>query len=87
VWSSSLFISLGYLQCKHPNAGNLLTGDGNEQNTSRLCREANLKQIVNMPTKKGGTSLDIIFTNMHEFYQRPNSLPTLLVAVTILRFY
>ena len=75
VLKRNLFIWLGYLKSKHPNAGILLTDDGNELNTSRLCREANLKQIVNMPTTKGGTSLNIIFTNMHEFYQRPNSLP------------
>jgi len=78
-----LHASLNYLQSKHPNAGILLTGDGNELNTRHLCREANLKQILNIPNV--ALPLTLFVQTCKNSIKDP--IPsTHLVAVTILRF-
>ena len=62
---------------KFPNAGILLLGDANELKLEYLCRGLHLKQVVNIPTTKGGSSLDVICTNLHKFYSQPEALPPL----------
>jgi hypothetical protein len=34
-----------------------------------------VKQIVEIPTTRGNTSLNVILTNMHNFYSPPSALP------------
>ena len=38
---------------------------------------ASVKQIVKTPTTRGNTSLDVILTNMYNFYSRPSTLSPL----------
>jgi len=62
---------------KFPNVGILLLGDTNELKLEYLCRGPHLKQVVYIPTTKGGSSLDVICTNLHKFYSQPEALPPL----------
>ena len=59
---------------KYPHAGILLVGDFNRCSFSHLCQRFNLKQIVNQPTR-GNATLDLIITNLKDFYNSPHILP------------
>ena len=69
--------SADFALSKFPNAGILLLGDVIELKLEYLCRGLHLKQVVNIPITKGGSSLDVICTNLHKFYFEPEALPPL----------
>ena len=62
-----LFRSLALTEAHYPNCGLLVTGDFNPLNIDGLLNHFRLKQIVKVPTRKKAT-LDLILTNMHEYY-------------------
>ncbi len=67
------FISLEILETKYPNCGILLTGDFNKLPTQQLTRHFHLKQIVDFTTR-GSSKLDLILTNLADFYDKPYSI-------------
>ncbi len=65
---------LSSIESWFPNCGILILGDFNKLNITRLQSSYNLKQIVKFPTR-GNNTLDLILTNMKDFYDSPISLP------------
>ena len=53
----------------------MLTGDKNDLRIESFLRSQGLKQIVKFPTTKGNTKLDVICTNLSEYYNEPQDLP------------
>lgn len=51
-----------------------MSGDFNRLDTKRLAKHFKLKQMVKVPTRKNVT-LDLIFTNMHMYYNKPQAYP------------
>ena len=68
-----LQLSSDFVLGKYPSCGIFMMGDANELKLHHLDAGIGLKQLVNFPTTKGGTSLDRISTNMHEFYNIPTT--------------
>ena len=63
------------LLCKYPNAGLIIGADKNDLNISSLISGIpRVKQIVTQPTHKNKI-LDIMLTNLHQFYQIPIIVP------------
>ena len=61
---------------KYPNAGLFfLVGDANDLKMDSFCSSLKVKQIVKIPMTRGNTSLDVILTNMYNFYSPPSALP------------
>ena len=69
--------SIDRIQLKYPYAGIFLLGDKNDLSLDSTCRNFNLKQMVDFPTTKGGTQLDVIYTNIKQYYKKPTLLPAL----------
>ena len=69
-----LFRSLALTEACYPNCGLLVTGDFNRLHIDGLLNHFRLKQIVIVPTRKKAT-LDLILTNMHEYYSPPQAYP------------
>ena len=59
--------SLSLLESLFPGCGIIIAGDFNHFDTKDLCRDFQLKQLVDKPTR-GAKILDLILTNMHTFY-------------------
>ena len=55
-------------------SGIILLGDFNTLITSRITNGFKLRQIVKFPTRSPNR-LDLIFTNMKDFYNDPNKRP------------
>ena len=64
---------LSTIESRFPNSGVILLGDFNNLNVSRIKRNFRLKQIVNFPTR-GRNTLDLILTNLKEYYASPIKL-------------
>ena len=62
--------SLDFVTTKCPNAGIFIAGDTNELSLNYLCKDQKLKQIVEYPTTKSGTGLDIICNNLKAFLKK-----------------
>ena len=69
-----LYESLTTIEANFPSCGIILLGDFNKLITSRLTNGFKLYQIVKFPTR-GQNLLDLIFTNMKEFYKEPIKRP------------
>ncbi|XP_068691562.1 uncharacterized protein [Montipora foliosa] len=69
-----LFHSLLQAETKYPNCGFIISGDFNPLNIKQVAHHFKLKQIVGVPTRNNST-LDLVFTNMHEFYNKPEAHP------------
>ena len=74
LFRDHLFRSLALTETRYPNCGLLVTGDFNRLNIDGLLNHFRLKQIVKVPTRKKAT-LDLILTNMHEYYSPPQAYP------------
>ena len=59
---------------KHPDAGLIITGDFNRMCTKSISRKLGVKQLVKFPTRADAI-LDLILTNMQDFYNEPTQLP------------
>ena len=64
-----LISSLTTIEGRYPGCGNLLSGDFNRLNISRLQTQFKLKQLVRVPTR-GNQTLDLILTNMPHVYNK-----------------
>ncbi|CAB4021326.1 Hypothetical predicted protein [Paramuricea clavata] len=64
------------LLLEHPNAGIMILGDFNHFDYKTLCRHSFLKQTVKKPTRQSAI-LDLILTNMHQWYNEPEILPAI----------
>ena len=58
----------------YPNCGILFAGDFNRLQITCIRNNFQLKQIVHFPTR-GRRTLDLIFTNISEYYQDPIKRP------------
>ena len=58
----------------YPNCGILIAGDFNRLQITRLRNNFQLKQMVHFPTR-GRRTLDLIRTNISEYYQDPIERP------------
>ncbi len=67
---------LSYIESYYSNCGIVITGDFNHLDTTRLQNSFKLKQIINFPTR-GAATLDLILTNISEFYDPPTKRPQL----------
>ena len=71
-----LFGNLQKIESNHSNCGIILTGDFNHLNITNICRHFGFKQVVKFPTR-GDVTLDLILTNISEFYSEPKCYPPL----------
>jgi hypothetical protein len=67
---------LSYIESRYSNCGVVIAGDFNRLETTRLQNCFKLKQIVNFLTR-GVATLDLILTNINEFYESPIKHPPL----------
>ena len=51
------------IEVKYPSCGLIIAGDFNKLPIQHICRQFQLKQIVNSPTR-GSSKLDLILTNL-----------------------
>ena len=65
-----LIESLDHARNKFPDCGIVLLGDFNNLNISDLLTSHDLSQILSEPTR-GSTILDLVITNMQQFYKKP----------------
>ena len=68
--------STDILRNQYPNCGLIFLGDFNDFQTSNLLSRHNLKQLVLTPTR-GLAILDLIITNLSDFYETPQVLAPL----------
>ena len=66
---------LSSIEAQSPNSGILLLGDFNKLKVTKLKSSFKLKQIITFPTR-GSNTLDLILTNLHEFYNSPVQCPS-----------
>ena len=66
------------VEANNSNCGIIVMGDLNKLNTSNIDRQFKLKQLVKFTTR-GRRTLDVILTNLSQFYDQPEKLITLLL--------
>ena len=69
-----LFDSLAKAESTYSNCGIIIAGDFNRLDLKRLKKHFRLSQLVKCPTRKDAI-LDLVFTNMSEYYAEPQSFP------------
>lgn len=69
-----LLKSLSLAESKFPNCALIMAGDFDRLDIKSIQRHFRLKQIVKKPTRKNAI-LDLVLTNLHEFYDTPQSFP------------
>ena len=69
-----LYESLTTIEARFTNCGIIILGDFNKLNLSRIKNSFKLSQIVKFPTR-GPSSLDLILTNMKQFYDELSKRP------------
>ena len=72
-FNSYLLDTLGIIESSFPQAAVIITGDFNRLNISHIKCQFQLKQLINFPTR-GEAILDLILTNLKNFYQVPTRL-------------
>ncbi|XP_065582576.1 uncharacterized protein LOC136041749 [Artemia franciscana] len=63
---------------KHVSPGFVIAGDFNQTNRQWVSNILDLRQAVTIPTHQSGSILDLILTNLTDFYYAPRSLGPLL---------
>ena len=71
-----LINTIDLLRNNHPDLGLVIMGDFNDLEIRSLTTSQNLKQVVDQPTRESAI-LDLILTNLHNLYDRPNVLAPL----------
>ena len=67
--------TLHMLTSKYEDLGIIIGGDKNKMNISEiLMSDSSLQQIVTKPTNSCGQTLDIIITNLKQYYNCPQHL-------------
>ena len=84
-FTEKLHSGADFVLSKYPNAGIFLIGDANNLKLESTCNLFNLEQIIKVPTTKVNTALDLICTNLLNFY-RPSPLCPLQGVSTISAF-
>ena len=74
LFRDHLFQSLAFAEASYSNCGLLVTGDFNRLNINGFLNHFRPKEIVNVPTRNKAT-LDLVLTNMHDYYSPPQSYP------------
>lgn len=69
-----LFQTLQVVESRFPNCAIIVVGNFSRLHTKSIDRHFQLKQMVNIPTRKDAT-LDYILTNLHHFYDSPQGFP------------
>ena len=69
-----LIETLTSIEANNPYCGIIVMGDLNRLNTSHINRQFKLKQLVKFSTR-GRRTLDVILTNLSQFYDQPEKLP------------
>ncbi|KAI8502591.1 hypothetical protein Bbelb_192930 [Branchiostoma belcheri] len=69
-----LIDSTDRLRERSPDIGICVAGDFNRLDIQQVCKGNNLRQVVNIPTRKEAT-LDLVITNVDHLYETPDSLP------------
>jgi hypothetical protein len=64
------------LETRYPNCSLILAGDFNKLPIRHITHQFQLRQIVNFNTR-GTSKLDLILTNLSNFYEEPLSTPPL----------
>lgn len=67
---NKLIFSFDTIKTQHPNSYSIILGDFNDLDTSPLCNNLLLKQIVTVPTR-GDNILDKVFTDLFDYYNIP----------------
>ena len=70
-----LWQSLSSIKSRFPNCGLLIVGDFNRLKTKRLQNSFDLKQIAVTFRTRGDRTLDLVLTNLKEYYQDPIQRP------------
>lgn len=73
---------LSAIESRFSNCGLMIVGDFNGLNITHLQRSFGLKQIVNFPTR-GRNTLDLMLTNLKDFYEAPIPSALLLASQII----
>lgn len=68
--------SIDDIRCMYPNSGIVLLGDFNDLDRRWISQSLDLKQVVKILTTEKST-IDLIFTDVGEFYHDPESSPSL----------
>lgn len=68
--------SVDYIRSQYPYAAIQILGDFNDLKASWLSSSLSLTQVVEVPTREEKV-LDLIFTNIEEFYNPPYTLPAI----------
>ncbi len=71
-----LINTIDLIRNKHPDHGLVILGDFNDLEIRTLSISQNLKQVVDQPTRESAI-LDLILTNLHNLYDRPDILAPL----------
>jgi UV DNA damage repair endonuclease len=71
-----LINTIDLLRNNNPDLGLVIMGDFNNLEIRSLTTSQNLKQVVDQPTRESAI-LDLILTNLHNLYDRPNVLAPL----------
>ena len=71
-----LFQSLSLAESRYADCALIVAGNFNCLCINSLKKHFRLKQIVKKPTSKN-TILDIVLTNLHQYYDEPHSFPPL----------
>ena len=74
LFRDHLFRSLALTETRYPNCSLLVAQLLHSFGYVGLLNHFRLKQIVQVPTRKKAT-LDLILTNMHEYYSPPQAYP------------
>lgn len=78
--TTSQYLSTLLLQ-KYTNSGIVLVGDFNHWNSEIICKMFKIKQIIDFPTFMNPdgecATLDLIMTNLTQFYRKPTESPPL----------
>ena len=77
VFAEKLDLCVDFITSKYPNVGICVTGDKNDRRVESFLRSQGVKQIVNFSATKGNTKLDVVCTNLSEYYNEPQDLPPL----------
>ena len=73
---NNLINTIDLIRNKHPDHGLVILGDFNDLEIRTLSISQNLKQVVDQPTRESAI-LELILTNLHNLYDRPDILAPL----------
>ena len=79
VLTDYIISSVDKIRRTYPDAGLIIGGDFNRLNVAPICSNCALKQVITLPTR-GNAILDLLFTNLKNYYESPIILPPIGIA-------